>query len=119
MDLSVSTEAFTQDDQSWLASAHGTDTAKPVTLDVSAFTKADHYPQGYIRSGTVIGPVGDAGKYGPSSGAGSAAGILLDAVKVPSSTSTPVQGALLWHGAVHAAKLTGDAADLPTAITAL
>jgi hypothetical protein len=109
MDLSVKTETFQQDDQSWLASAHGTDTARPITLDVSTFTANTHYPNGYIKSGVLLGKITASGRYGPYDGAATdgrqtAAGFLLDAVKAPASTSTPVQGALLWHGAVLGAK---------------
>jgi hypothetical protein len=65
MDLSLRTETFGSDDQSWLGSAHGTDAARTVTLDTSAFTEALHYPDGYIRSGTPLAEITATGKYGP------------------------------------------------------
>lgn len=68
MDLNVTTETFEQDDQSWLGSEHGTSMGRPVTLDISTFTKATHYPKGYIPSGTPIGRIAASGLYGPYGG---------------------------------------------------
>lgn len=65
MDLTLTTESFGQDDQSWLASAHGTDTARSITLDTSAFTAGTHYPDGYFKSGIPLGKITASGKYGP------------------------------------------------------
>jgi len=111
MDLTLTTETFSQDDQRWLASDHGADTGRTVTLDVSKFTQADHYPDGYLKSGIVIAKYA-SGKYGPynpgaATGDGSNAGatgtdgvvnvgILFAAVKVKSGTATPA-GSMLKH----------------------
>ena len=65
MDLSVVTETFGQDDQSWIGAAHGIDLARSITLDTSAFTEATHYPDGYILSGTPLGRITATGLYGP------------------------------------------------------
>lgn len=65
MDLSMRTEAFSFDDQSWLGSAHGTDAARTITLDTSAFTEGTHYPNGYFPSGLPLGKITSSGKYGP------------------------------------------------------
>lgn len=113
MDLTLNTETFSQDDQRWLVSDHGADTGRSVTLDVSKFTKADHYPDGYLKSGIVLAQYGSAGKYGPydpsvNTGDGSNAkgpvGILLEAVQVK-STSTAVAGAAVFHCFVDSSKL--------------
>ncbi|MGH8876781.1 MAG: head decoration protein, partial [Stackebrandtia sp.] len=90
MDLSLRTEAWTQDDQSWLGSQHGTDTARSITLDVSTFTPATHYPEGYFPSGLALGRITDTGKYGPfdgdaTDGREDAAGFLFTAVKAPAT----------------------------------
>jgi hypothetical protein len=111
MDLSLTTETFSQDDQRWLVSDHGADTGRTVTLDVSKFTKADHYPDGYLKSGLVIAKF-DSGKYGPynpalSTGDGSndnGVGILLEAVQVKAN-STAVAGAMVLHCFVDKTKL--------------
>lgn len=96
MDLSLTTETFQQDDQRWLASKHGADTAQPVTLSVSHFTVTN----GYIPSGVVLAAYAD-GSYGPyvtaaGDSSATAVGILLEAVKVKSG-ATKVVGAMVKH----------------------
>jgi len=111
MDLSIRTESFGQDDQSWLGSEHGTDTARSITLDVSAFTAGTHYPNGFLLSGLPLGKITASGKYGPYNGTASdgtetLVGFLLGAVRVNTAdTSIDVQGALLVHGVVVESKL--------------
>ena len=119
MDLTLTTDTFGQDDQSWLASAHGTSAGRTITLDLTTFTAGTHYPNGYIKSGYALKKLG-SGKYGLFSTGDEAtaviAGHLLTAVKVPTG-ATKVAGALMWHGAVIAAKLphTTNAAGQATA----
>lgn len=89
MDLSVREETFHSEDRSWLASEHGFDVARTVTLDISAFTEADHFPDGHIPSGIVLGEIAATGLYGPyddslSDGREVAVGLLR--------TSVPVRG---------------------------
>ncbi|MEW2578350.1 head decoration protein [Streptomyces syringium] len=110
MELTLKTESWGQDDQSWLASAHGTDTARSITLDTSTFTSGTHYPAGHFPSGLPLGKITATGKYGPYNNAASdgtevLAGFLFTAVKAPSVNTIDPQGALLWHGAVLDAKL--------------
>lgn len=110
MDLSIKTETFSQDDQSWLGSAHGTNAAPSITLDTSAFTAGTHYPNGYFVSGLALGKITATGLYGPYSDAAAdgrevLAGFLFCAVKAPAVTTVDVQGALLEHGRVIAARL--------------
>lgn len=114
-DISVSTVASYQaEKRSWLLSAHGTDpgTTPSVNLDVSAFTAATHYPNGYLLSGIVLGKITATGKYAPYvdaavDGTGTAAGFLFSSVKVPNTADTTkdTNGALVVHGFVDAAKL--------------
>lgn len=110
MDLSVRTETYGQDDQSWLGSAHGTDAARTITLDVSAFTAGTHYPDGFFPSGLPLGKITASGLYGPynngaSDGTEVLAGFLFTAVKAPATTTTDVAGALLEHGRVVESRL--------------
>lgn len=110
MNLATVTESFGQDDQSWLASAHGTDTARPLTLDTSAFVAGTHYPNGYFPSGLPLGRITATGLYGPydntaADGREVLAGFLFTAVAAPSVNTVDPQGALFWHGAVVEAKL--------------
>jgi len=65
-DISVLSTPFQVEKRSWLLSQHGTDPGCTVnvTLDVSAFTAALHYPNGYIPSGTAISLLSNK-LYGP------------------------------------------------------
>src|SRR2546430_63924 len=65
MDLGVYTRNFEVEDRSWLGSADGTGSTQTITLDVSLFKQAEHYPLGYIKSGTVLGQVTATKLYGP------------------------------------------------------
>lgn len=109
MDLSVRTEQFGGDDQGWLGSAHGTSSAKTITIDKSLLTAGTHYPQGYVRSGTPLGLVTASGLYGPydnaaSDGRQTLAGFLLTPQPV-SATGTRIVGPLVWHGAINLSRL--------------
>jgi hypothetical protein len=113
MDIAMKTENFSQDDQSWLGSAYGTDEARTITLKTSAFTAGTHYPNGYFPSGLPLGRYtsgGNVGFYGPytagaTDGTQTLAGFLLTAVDAPQVNTTNVAGALLDHGRVIVAKL--------------
>jgi hypothetical protein len=110
MDLSVHTTSFGQDDQSWLGSAHGTDTGRSITLDTSAFTAGTHYPDGYFFSGLALGKITATDLYGPytpaaSDGTDVLAGFLLTPVKPGSPTTVDVSGVLFEHGRVVEANL--------------
>lgn len=71
MDISVRREGpWVPEDRSWLGSRDGTEVTRSITLDVSAFTEEDHYPDGYIKSGTVLTHLGN-NLYGPYGGSAS------------------------------------------------
>lgn len=104
MDLSVKSEAWGGDDQSWLGAAHGQDMGRSVTLDTSAFTAGTHYPDGYVRSGTPLGRITASGLYAPYNAAGvdgteTLAGFLLTPVKMTAG-GADVGGSLFEHGRV-------------------
>lgn len=110
-DISVTRTDFQVENRSWLLGPHGTEpgTTPSVTLDISAFTEADHYPNGYLPSGLVVGLITASGLYGPYDdaaidGTETAAGILFSSVKVPDSGADP-GGAIVVHGFVDPAKL--------------
>ncbi|MGW1587315.1 head decoration protein [Streptomyces sp. NPDC002386] len=111
MDLSLTTQSFGVDDQSWLGSEHGTQATESVTLDTSTFTPATHYPAGYFKSGIPLGAItATPGKYGPydnaaSDGRQTLVGFLFAAVKAPTNPAVDVAGAMLVHGKVRAARL--------------
>lgn len=66
-DITVVSTAYQVEDRSWLLGPHGTGPGDNpgCTLDVSAFTAADHYPNGYIPSGMPLGVITATGLYGP------------------------------------------------------
>jgi hypothetical protein len=109
VDISVRTETFGGDDQSWLGSAHGTSSGRTVTLDKSKFTSGTHYPNGYLRSGTPLGKVTASGKYGPYDDAAvDGRQTLVGFLLTPQSTTSggnDLVAPLFEHGAVVEANL--------------
>lgn len=109
MDISVRSETFGGDDQSWLGSAHGTSSGRTVTLSKAAgFVAGTHYPNGYLPSGTKLGRITASGKYGlyddaASDGRQTLAGFLLTPVSV--TAGADLVAALFEHGAVVEANL--------------
>lgn len=98
--------------RSWLLSPHGTEFTPSVNLDVSTFTAATHYPNGYLLSGIVLGKITATGKYGPyadtaTDGTSTAVGILFSSVQVPNlfDLTKDTNGAILIHGFVDPEKL--------------
>lgn len=103
-------EVFGSGDQSWLASAHGIANCRTETVDISAFTKSTHYPDGYLRSGLPVAKVdGVLVPYDSTeatvTGAGVLAGHLFtdQAVVGNADLAAPV----LDHGRVKASKVPG------------
>lgn len=116
-DITVQSTTSQVENRSWLLSPHGTEpgTTPSVTLDITKFTSGTHYPNGYIKSGTVLGKVTASGLYGPyddaaSDGRQTAVGILFSSENVlnaDGSAKAKVSSAMLVHGFVAAAKLVG------------
>lgn len=108
----ITTESFGADSKHWLAQRKGLDTMESVTLDLSLFT-ADHSPDGFIPSGTVLAKVTATGLYGPYDNAAVdgrtvATGHLFDAVRVTRGNGQAVTragAAMLWEGVVLEARL--------------
>lgn len=48
------TETFGGGDQTWLANTHAIGDAITATPDLTTFTKATHYPGGFLPSGTPV-----------------------------------------------------------------
>lgn len=122
MDLSLKQDTFSQDRRDWLGSEHGTDAPRGVTLDVTKFTQATHYPDGYLKSGLPVAEVTASGLYGLYDGAATdgrqnLAGFLFTGVEVVDHrgrVSAKVGGSMLVHGFVRTDRLpvTVDAAGL-------
>ena len=104
MDLSLTVEGFSSDDPTWLGSSHGTASGRNATLDVTAFTEADHYPDGHFPSGLPLTRDDTTGLYGPYED-GVLHGFLLTPVATPRGDADTVIGALLDHGRVKVANL--------------
>lgn len=116
----LATETIGTGDQSWLGSAHGIHECRTEQVDISAFTAATHYPNGYIASGTPVAKV--AGLLVPYTSAeitttvaGVLAGHLFTDQRVVGTADFPAP--LLDHGRVKSAKVpTGsDAFTVPVA----
>jgi hypothetical protein len=101
-------------DWTWLGSGHGIRNARTEILDISTFTAATHYPNGYIPSGMPVAKVGgvlvpyDATE-ATVTGAGVLAGFILTDTPLfvaPGATATEDTNVpLIDHGRVKVAKL--------------
>lgn len=103
MDLTVKRRNYGADDQSWLGSAHGTNAARTITVDVTTFTAATHYPDGYLKSGLPLSQR-ENGSFGLAE-EGKLDGFLFTPVAVPDAAATPVGAALFEHGRVRSSRL--------------
>lgn len=109
MDISVSSTSYQVENREWLSSNFGCDEPRTITLDTSGWS-ADHYPNGFIPSGAVVGKLTATGLYVPYDNAASdgqqvAVGILFSAVKVPANGTTDIAAAMLEMGLIVEAKL--------------
>jgi hypothetical protein len=72
MDISVRrTSSLLVEDRSWLGDVDGTQATRSITLRAAAFTKNTHYPNGVLKSGTVLARYTSgayAGLWGPYAG---------------------------------------------------
>ncbi|MGW6698852.1 potassium transporter [Nocardia sp. NPDC055049] len=115
MQLSPRVETWSAGNLSWLGSAHGTDAARTITINVTA--AAAKIVNGYIKSGEPLAIVsGLAVPYnsGGSGGTEILAGFLLNDVPVVAGAGNAV-GALQDHGRIVLSKLPS--AVLATATT--
>lgn len=123
----VSTTFVPAEDQTWLASADGTQYTEPITLDTSAFGTTP-FPAHLIKSGTVLGKITATGKYGPyksdaSDGTELPIGFLFTTKDLTNggqvAAGADASAALLVRGKIVAAKVpqgTGSSATTPGAL---
>lgn len=110
--LDITRDTWGVDNLDWLAERKGFDTCRPGTLDLSLFV-AEHYPDGFIPSGTVVGVVTATGRLGPYSpalanGLDVAFGHILQPARVADrmgNAMTRSAVAVLWEGVVLLSKL--------------
>lgn len=100
----LTSETYGAGDQSWLGSTHGIGNCRTATLDVSAFTAATHYPDGYIPSGTPLN-VADEGAATPWAGTGRLGFLFTDQ---PVHGTGDIPAPVLRHGIVKADRVPGD-----------
>ena len=114
-DISVSSQPFQFEDLSWdLTPVDGGFVIQGV-LDTSLLNAGQHYPQGYLKSGFVLGKVTASGLLGPyldaaGDGRTKAVGILRASVRIvrfdgTGSVIPKVGVAALVHGKVDPTKL--------------
>jgi hypothetical protein len=110
MNLQQTVRTFGMDDQSWIGSSHGTQATESITLDVSTFTPATHYPAGYVKSGIPLGQITATKKFGPYDGAATdgrevLVGFLFAAVGAPTDNTVDVGAAMFTHGKIRESRL--------------
>jgi len=124
-DISVVSTAYQVENRSWfLGTADNPGFTTSVLLDVSAFTAATHYPDGFFKSGlavakitaqstgtrVVVGPYDNAAV----DGRGECYGLLFSSVRVPNPANPAVDVA----GAILVAFAAVKLARLPIALDA-
>lgn len=103
----MKTESFQVADWTWLGSTHGIRNARTLPLDISAFTKATHYPDGYLKDGLPLA-AGTDGRAVPYDAAGAdSTGVLIGFLHTPQSTDgvEDLNVPVLDHGRIKTAKL--------------
>lgn len=99
------------DNHAWVYGDIGQQASRAsITLDVSKFTKATHFPKGFIPSGTVLGRITATGKYGPydntaTDGRETAAGFLWAYTDIRDGQAESVVALWFGPGAIQENKL--------------
>jgi hypothetical protein len=118
MSLGIKSMTYSpSEDQSWLASAHGTQEMDSITMD--GVLTAAVFPSGLVPSGIPVGRVTATGRYAPSQSAATdgsqvvaghlfttldlTAGLAATGWGQPATSNMPAS--LYWHGEVILAKL--------------
>lgn len=104
----LKSETLGTGDQSWLGSSHGIRNCRTETIDISTFTPATHYPNGYLPSGLPVAKVGGVlvpydGTEGTTTGAGILAGFLF--TDQPVVSTSDFGAPVLDHGRVRASRV--------------
>ena len=103
-------DAYGAGDQSWLASTHGIANCRTETVDISAFSKSTHYPDGYLPSGLPVAKVdGVLVPYDEAEGTVTGAGVLAGHLFTDQAVvgTADFAAPLLDHGRVKAARVPG------------
>lgn len=101
---------FGSGSHAWLGSAHGTGNAQTGTLNISAFTDATHFPNGYIPSGTPVNAADLTAVtpyVAPTEGEPALnLGFILDDTPVSGGVAAPT--AILRHASIVVDEVPGD-----------
>lgn len=114
----VREDSFGVGNQRWLGSTHGLYNAQSGNLDISAFTEADHYPDGYLVSGIPLAKASATDKFVPyaaggTGGAGTLVGFLVTDQPVHNADED-INAPVLMHGFVNVDHLPVDGFTAPT-----
>ena len=93
-------------DHTWLQSTHGFQNAITAMLDVSTFTKATHFPDGYFPAGIPVNYANTLAVKPYTGAAGEKLGFVLG--DVVTDGTTDVDAPVLIHGIVKTGKLPVD-----------
>ena len=99
----LKTESIGGSDMTWLASDHGIFNARTSTLDVSTFTKATHYPDGYFPSGLPVNVAAEGSVKPWTAAAGEKLGFLLTDQATDGVTDIPAP--IIRHGLIKTKRL--------------
>lgn len=102
--MRLKTESYGSGDTSWLGSNHGTDNGRTSTVVIANFTKATHFPNGYIPSGLAVNAADEANLKPWTGVAGEALGFVLfdqPVVEGDAKFAVPV----IRHGIIRTGKL--------------
>jgi len=109
--IGVRKKSFLAENRSWLLSQAGVGPGEnpSIILDIASFDAEDHYPEGYIPSGIVLGKITASGEYGPydataTDGRETAVELLFGSLTVEPG-ATVVGGAGVHRGEVEPGRL--------------
>lgn len=110
----LTSTAYGSGDQRWLRTAHGLRDALSGYAQLSNFTRSEHYPDGYVPSGTAV-DASTENDLRPYTGAeGERLGFLLSDTMVPVGSDDGFNAAYIPHGTINVNYLP---APLPTEAT--
>ena len=92
----LKTTTYGSGDYSWLLNTHGLNDGGQGVVDISAFTKATHYPDGYLPCGTPVNAANRAALV-PWSDAAGAVLAFIDGDQ-PTDGVEDINVALVTHG---------------------
>lgn len=113
MQLGMTRENFFVGDQSWIGSADY-NPPRSITLDLAKFTKATHYPNGFLLSGIPLQENTTTGLFEPATT--KLDGVLFSELDIVRTDVNP-SGALFYRGVVRNNRLPVAITDAQKATT--